>query len=170
MPSASSSRPTDAANLTRQQLDELDALLQRMLALPVHLPEESSASFDHPTAAAPVSLLEPLAEATEPLLAPLEERIEPSLTYRTELPTLSDARLANPCDRDLEAETEEPVPVWQWPLLGINQAFDYVVGGLGSTGRWLCRPAGRTFLGWAGLACLAAAFALLVLDWVRWNW
>ena len=34
--SSAKSRPADAPNATRQMLDELDALMERMLALPVN--------------------------------------------------------------------------------------------------------------------------------------
>ena len=39
-----------ANDLTRQQLDELDALLQRMLTLPVHSPEANASSTPAPAA------------------------------------------------------------------------------------------------------------------------
>src|SRR5437762_981711 len=53
--------PTTAGNPTRQQLDELDALLQRMLALPLNPAEEPAPP---PPAGQPVNYRTPVPEPT----------------------------------------------------------------------------------------------------------
>src|SRR5262245_63462643 len=46
--STAKSRPADAPNATRQMLDELDALMERMLTLPVNEPEEERTKEKRP--------------------------------------------------------------------------------------------------------------------------
>ena len=54
MPTAGRPRSSALDHVTRQQLDELDALMQRMLALPVNPPEDSPrAPTEHPQAVTP---------------------------------------------------------------------------------------------------------------------
>jgi hypothetical protein len=170
MSASSSSKVMDAASLTRQQLDELDALLQRMLELPVHPFDEEPARAE-PAVAVATSVLEPEPEPQvfEPLPAPAEVLSEPSFSFRTEPENTAAAAVPEdpePSEDDLELAP----PLWLWPLIGINQVFDLCVGGWGSPGRWLRRPLGRALIGWTGVVFLAAALGLLILDWVRWNW
>jgi hypothetical protein len=61
-----------------------------------------------------------------------------------------------------------PVPLR--PILWLNRLFDAIAFGLGSPGRWLRRPTGRTLLGLVGLLLLAAAAALALIDRIGWTW
>src|SRR5207249_4016962 len=54
---------------------------------------------------------------------------------------------------------------WRRPLLVGNGTFDLGTRLLGPSGSWLRGEQGRTFLGFTGLALLAAAVVLGVLDW-----
>jgi hypothetical protein len=144
--------------VTRQQLDELDALLQRMLELPVQSLEDRPAAAE-PAAPVSLSVLDPEPELTE--AAPAVP------VLRTDLP--APAAPPAPAVFD-EADAEAPLPVWLWPVVWGNQAFDVCVGRLGRPGRWLLRPGGRALLGWTGLLLLGTALALLVYDWVRTRW
>jgi hypothetical protein len=154
-----------SADLTRQQLDELDALLQRMLELPVHQLDERPAPTE-PTTVVSLSVLEP-----EPELAGSSETV----TLRTDPPSPV-VRTAAPVK--VVVSTEEantppedfvPPPVWLWPLVWGNEVFDRWADCMGKPGHWLRRPSGRALLGWTGLTCLAAALVLLVYDWIRIN-
>jgi hypothetical protein len=84
MTTSVSPRPA-SVHPTRQQLDELDALLQRMLDLPVNQVDESAAAAEAeaqvPEFRAPVSYKVPIAEAPpllEPRVVPAEEPPKPS--------------------------------------------------------------------------------------------
>jgi hypothetical protein len=169
--STSSSQPLTSSSLTRQQLDELDALLQRMLELPAHSAEENA--FPNPaTAGQTLGVLEEDPVAVEPPSISLAN--SPFiLRNHSALPLLPapETREVTAEWRDSLREAISPEPaLWLWPLVWGNQVFDHCAGRLGRAGRWLQRPAGRALLGWTGLVCLAAAVALLVYDWIRWNW
>ncbi|HXG09993.1 MAG TPA: hypothetical protein VNK04_09405 [Gemmataceae bacterium] len=167
MSAPSPPRPADAVEqhpdmrsaLTRQQLDELDALLRRMLELPVYPTEEGPA----PAEPAP-SLAVP---APEPVALPSSEPAGPRALPPVESPAAD--LPVSPVSEPTEEETL-PIAWWLRPILWGNRTFDRGVARLGRPGRWLRQPSGRTLLGVTGLVLLAAALALLVLDWVRWNW
>jgi hypothetical protein len=61
-------------------------------------------------------------------------------------------------------------PFWLLPLLWFNRLFDRLALGLGAPGYWLRGPLGRGLLGWLGLALLATALALVLLDHMSWTW
>lgn len=176
-----SSRRSSPPHPTRQQLDDLDALMQRMLALPVTPGEGDGppelARVSEP--AEPVSSVSPtlpptpLAEA--PLPAPMTE-ITPSVAPMPEGPSFIEER---PRATDPVAAEEEPARVphrrpeiagWLRPLLWSNRVFDRGTMRLGSPGRWLRGQRGRAFLGAAGLIMLAGAVAWSILDWMGWLW
>ena len=56
------------------------------------------------------------------------------------------------------------------PLLWINQRYDRSTMFLGSLGKLLRGPAGRTLLGLLGIASLLAALGWVLKDWLGWNW
>jgi hypothetical protein len=173
---------------TRQQLDDLDALLQRMLALPV-----SPAGEPSPLA---TSLAESLAPPEGNLI--VEEPLPPSppppaplATHHpvhwpsesVSLPLLNPVPLAErrgpvlpPPDRPLTprqalAASRPPrPPLLLRPVLWLNRLFDSTAFALGAPGRWLRRPTGRTLLGVVGLLLLAAAVALVVINRIGWTW
>jgi hypothetical protein len=188
---------TPAPQPTRQQLDDLDALLQRMLALPVDPGEESadarpaepptpvpqypeppagnlvlsepeppppsppSAPRPAPRPAAPQAL-EPQASVPLPVLNPVPptERRPPVLAVPEPLPPR----------QALAASRPRGVPLLLRPILWLNRQFDSLTFNLGSPGRWLRRPTGRTVLGFLGLLLLAAAVTLVLLDRFGWTW
>lgn len=192
MSTSASSRPPSP---TRQQLDELDALLERMLALPVNkLDEEAALSDDvssniqqprektkrdEPTPAPATSRValeqapavpSPLPSASAPPLPLGEGRGEGRFPEREK----SERRRS--LGRSLREDVSQRVPEprrcswWLWPLLLINAAFFACSDRLGAPGRWLRRPRGRAFLGIIGLLLLLAAVLLFLFDLIAWTW
>lgn len=166
MSTTAPSRTSTVPSVTRQQLDELDALLQRMLDLPVQPFEETSARtssvLETSLAVAdpePMTSVAGLAGVSLTLsgLGPEEprERARPVSAART-----------RPMMVPGKSETPAPPP-WLRVLVWSNRAFDRCARRLGAPGRWLRRPRGRALLGWAGLAFLIAALALLIADRIR---
>jgi hypothetical protein len=190
-----SSPPTQP---TRQQLDELDALMQRMLALPVEglavpapppaLPQsDNGPSTDEPASAAgdsgPVLLVDLTPGTDQPAADVLPQAFHTFVSVPApELPVIAappSSRDEPECLVDAGAAPPEPAasqqaeegPAWyQLPLVGMNRVFDGTTWLLGPLGRWLRAPAGRTLLGWLGLLLLAGALAWGILDWVGWSW
>lgn len=185
------SNPTAPASPTRQQLDELDALLQRMLALPVHASSDEARAADRNAAT-----VSPADSANEPPCATSGTNSAWALHYklaegpilsgpatpRREVPVLpiQDTPLDMLNDRQSSPEplrgepraADCPAPVAGWfvPLVWCNRVFDGCVALLGPLGHWLQSPTVRTFLGLTGLLCLAAAAVLLLLDRIGWTW
>jgi hypothetical protein len=62
------------------------------------------------------------------------------------------------------------VPLWLRLVVWSNQRFDRWTLRLGPYGRWLRRPRGRAVLGGVGLALLATALGVVILDWIGWPW
>jgi hypothetical protein len=92
----------------------------------------------------------PLAERRPPVLPPPDRPVSPR--------------------QALIASRPPPEPLLLRPLLVLNRLFDTVALGLGSPGRWLRRPTGRTLLGLIGLLLLAAATACVLLARIGWTW
>lgn len=165
----STARPTASADATRRQLDELDALLQRMLALPVAPPDDDPILSEEPPDNS-LAVVDPPAPTPPPLTVrvvatPLATVLEPPGTPTTL--TLS------PTATEVESP-ELPLPrrrrVWPRPLLWSNRVFDQCTDPLGAAGRWLRGRTGRTVLGVIGLLFLAAAVAIVAMDWAGWIW
>ncbi len=148
-----------ATQPTRQQLDDLDALLQRMLALPVN-------PADEPPPAGNVVLSDP-ARPPAPVPLPLLNPVPPAGRRAPVLPPPD--RLLSPRQALIASRPPAP-PLLLRPVLWINRRFDGFAFGFGSVGHWLRRPTGRTFLGILGLILLAAAVALVILDQIGWTW
>jgi hypothetical protein len=170
---------------TKQMLDELDALMERMLALPVNDPEECLAPpplaarltrLDPPEPVVPpMNLLGPPPAAevapSDPLRRELPIRIEPLpevVTNRLPPPTLLPA-----IELMLDTMPEPNLRPTFWaarPLLWLNQGFDNLAGSLGDFGRGLCTGLGRAALGAAGLAMLTLAVCWGTAEWLGWPW
>ena len=195
---ASSGTTTDGSSLqtTKQMLDELDALMERMLALPVNDPDDAPA--DRPAAlAASLTLLDPPAVAPAPDPSPAPPMLKvPTEPAKAESPVVVAIQLAPPVRMPVErpaAITDRVLPstvmpqlrtllsegpdrtpppaAWSLgPLLLLNHGFDAVVGGLGAPGRWLGTPGGRVALGAAGLLLWGLALGWLVADALGWPW
>ena len=157
-------RPRPAAATTREQLDELDALLQRMLDLPV---EPSADGRDGPEPSAPA----PAVAAPEPVVPPA-----PALPPPPAPPSAPPTLVSPPAAPEAPALTApdrvsgDRAPLWLRLLVWGNHLFDRGAGRLGAPGHWLRRPRGRAVLGWTGLALLAVALGLVLLDWIGWPW
>jgi hypothetical protein len=185
-----SPRSSGLPSPTRQQLDELDALLQRMLALPVAPSAEADQPVDPPPAtetSPPVLISSPAGEefgvrtlalihlrSAGPETPPQAIVPSPSRDETALVPTV-------PAPAPEQPVAEEPVPVspaperrpLPWglrPVVWVNRGFDFCAGCLGAPGRWLRRPWGRTLLGLVGLLLLAGAVGWIVLDWMGWPW
>ena len=194
---ATADRPRSSAldPATRQQLDELDLLMQRMLALPVNPPDDSPTSPTQPqdltipdnTVARsehgastvpdkPTTARQPLM----PFLTQAKNQTEqpaPEIRDRTQThaasPSLgpSAPRVSLPSTSRVSPHAAPLRLAWPLrPLLWINVAFDWSTGWLGPLGRWLREPGGRALVGWVGLLLLAAALAWLAWDGIGWTW
>jgi hypothetical protein len=170
---------------TRQQLDELDALIQRMLALPVEAPGDFGELPIKETAKENSSDNMPaFSEANCPPITPVspvspQEKRE-SLSHSPENPSVENEAPASV--PNLQPANQAPATISvqvarrarpRWPMYllhGINLAFDQAAGWFGPPGHWLRGPSGRAVLGWSGLLLLAAAFAWLVWDGLGWTW
>jgi hypothetical protein len=150
-----------ATQPTRQQLDDLDALLQRMLALPVNPADEPL-----PPPAGNVVLSDPMRPPT-PVPLPLLNPVPPAERRPPLLPPPD--RILSPRQALLASRPPAP-PLLLRPILWINRRFDGFAFALGTVGRWLRRPTGRTLLGVLGLLLLAVAVALVLLDQIGWTW
>jgi hypothetical protein len=152
-----------ANDLTRQQLDELDALLQRMLSLP---------NASEPAAQAPALRLTTVVEAPAPPpkpfafepppapppepTTPIIERkvVAPSAQIRA-MPLPAAPRPAAPAPAsEPETPSHAPVSFFLWPLVGLNWLFDAICGLFGPPG-WVIRSGlGKNLLGLAGIGLL----------------
>ncbi len=177
--------PRPGAAPTRQQLDELEALMERMLALPINPLEEevsgqmplivpdavtptapgSPAAFDHelPLWAAP--RLQPAASDSVPASA--GNRETPAAAAR-ETPVAATL----PMVRSAVAEpiVVRPLPWWVNPIVRVNRLYDAWTMPFGQTGRWLRARQGRSLLGAVGIVFLAAALGLAFLAFMGWTW
>ena len=163
-------------DLTRHQLDELDALLQRMLNLPL-----ATAPQPAPVPPAPVAVVAVPADwradaaQTRPELAawdePAEEAVIPFAAPRTlrgvDAPAtpvgLNPAPAADADEPvDLEAAPfaapgTPTVPLLLWPLAALNAVLEWTLGLFGPLGSWAKSPGAKTLLGLTGLAMLVSA-------------
>src|SRR5207253_6313991 len=74
-------------------------------------------------------------------------------------------------ERIAEVDTlPEPSGLGSRLLAAPNRWFDQATRPFGKAGAWLRGEQGRTLLGFSGLALLAAAGAVAVLDWILGNW
>ena len=187
-------KTTDGTSLqtTKQMLDELDALMEKMLLLPVNDPDESapfpeavvkpslSATLTLLQAPAPVNLTPAAHPALNPphFLAPMrmeapppiqESAPQPEPLTNEVVPPSVLAKLA-PLMREIPETT--PAPMLQWghlSFLWINQRFDQTTTILGGSGAWMRSQAGRMLLGVSGVALMLIAVSWFLRDWFGWN-
>jgi hypothetical protein len=190
MSSPSRSPSPDVLSPTRQQLDELDSLIQQMLTLPVNpLGSETFVGADPfpMPAGAPDEATRPaeLPKLPEPFAQPVPDPfLEGSANARAAevLPAVATPPEPPPPRRDPTNRVEfkstrkdhSAAGVRRWgrplllPLVWANCVFDGFTYLLGPPGRWLRGEAGRAFLGWMGMALLAGAAGWALLDWMGW--
>jgi hypothetical protein len=157
---------------TRQLLDELDALMDQMLALPIDGENDAAeAPAMTPTVSATLTMLEENAGAAHP-----PEDPGPLPAVET-VPVTVITDVAAPPKRELIPAPPAP-PTARWHpgqigyqfLLWANQGYDYGTTWLGMPGRLLRSRFGKALLGAAGLFLLGAALCWLCKDWLGWNW
>jgi hypothetical protein len=148
---------------TRHQLDELDALMERMLALPVD-PLDSS-----PVLASALELERPEAkpEKTVPHLPALEPRLQPAVVSTA---VALESRL-QPGAAELRvpsAKAGTPTPPAVSPLLlpfvWVNNGFAWCLGWFGPPGRWISGDMGRNVLAGIGIVMLLTALGWILAD------
>ncbi len=174
-----------AGDTTRQKLDELEALIQQMLNLPVNRLDP-----DWPVApAAPAAEVGDRGQRTEDRKQETGSREQATKDrgQKTE-----DGGQRGKEDRGQEVgemeEDKQVQPVvpssvlcplssdlrpspprwWLYPVLGLNLLFDGLTFLLGPVGRWLRSETGRLVMGWAGVGLLLAALLWTFLGWMGW--
>jgi hypothetical protein len=187
---SSSKRTADAPNATRQMLDELDALMERMLSLPVN-----DGSEPPPPALAATLTVVPETEG-DGVQPPSLQKIrsmrrarQEEPTYRTEVeappsearPPVWDRSEPMPPDEEILPPLADRPPTpsksytdqrrswgsWLYqPLIWINQVYDRSTQWLGPMGRWLRGTSGRMLVGYVGLILFCLALAWGLRDWI----
>ncbi len=176
---------------TRRQLDELDALMDRMLELPVDSTGDPSADASTLANFAPADFESYRTDDSDSMVvdSPSPLDFNTSSTVASGPSPLSDKELdrtpfvfhspAAPTFPGMPAygesvrptpgsEGEEPPgPIWLWPVVGINRLYAGTMSRLGAPGRLLLGT-GRTWLGWIGLIMIAGALAWGIIDWIHW--
>src|SRR2546423_85779 len=123
MPMATAPSPND---LTRQQLDELDALLQRMLSLPLNPPDAVTPGPHAPGSPAPRGR----PAATPPKAPPDRPKFVPPVSRASQHPSPR----AQPLPR--RPAVADDLPLWLWPADILTRAADALLGLFGPPGRF----------------------------------
>jgi hypothetical protein len=161
---------------TRQLLDELDALMDQMLALPIDDQDEAVTSpVTTPTVSATLTLLEAGPGAAPAGMDGVDLPAPPRYVEPVPAPIIGAvAALTSieltPLPPPLRTARWRPSRLAYQFLLWTNQGFDYGTTWLGPAGRFLRSGAGKALLGSGGLILLALALAWLGKDWLGWNW
>jgi hypothetical protein len=171
-------RPGGSAHPTRQQLDDLEALMQRMLALPVNQVDDEPASD---VSNDPGSIA---AEASPPVQPPASEvRNDPVSEPESSWQPATAPATPQPATETVVLMVKTPAilgrvghrwPRWfapaVWPVVWINRTFDHWTTFLGRPGRWFRSRQGRALLGALGLLFMVVAVAWTILSLVGWTW
>jgi hypothetical protein len=155
----------------RQQLDELDALLQQMLGLPVYpkppearVPEPQRPASPSPASgAAPTATVPPPATDGEPSVPVALRSWPPPVrpdSGRVRFRSRGRITLRGPWKHGLGVGV----------LVAVNRTFDGLTYALGPVGRWLRGDSGRAALGWTGMGLCGVAAGWVILDWLAWLW
>jgi hypothetical protein len=192
--STSGQQPTFSESPTRQQLDELNALMQRMLALPV-VPSDEAPDDPEPPAAPsmppaphraaialpapylPPALLAPRVPKGTPtgaggVVAALERPGAEMRGTRNLGPSGIRPPLvprASPLSDSGVLRPKVIMASWLRPLYWCTQVFDIGVAWTGPLGRRLGAPVGRSILAWTGLLLLAGVLARIAVDVMGWS-
>lgn len=187
------------ASSRRQQLDELDALLQRMLALPVNslddepagmapilseqLPEEPVRSSGYAPRdgaystrlEAALAPLAPVPTAAGPSLLPAEPK--PATVSVVFMPPIREpqrversAQVPRATSSAVAPHPAPPTPLLLWPFAACTRLFEIGVSPLGPIGRGLSSRAGKNLLGGIGAVLLVVAVTERLFGWIAWIW
>jgi hypothetical protein len=175
-------------------LDEMDALMERMLALPVsdledelQIPAEAMRHGSLALAEMSADEAKGREEEEAPSTIPLYRTEEPPPRPASAMPRQVDWKLEPPPKLDdiappatqrapLPDLPDSPAPgfslrrLFMSPLWLVNRTYDACTWWLGPLGRWLRGASCRGMLGFTGLLLLAAACGWVVLDLMGWNW
>jgi len=188
------SKKTDDGTLqtTKQMLDELDALMDRMLSLPVSDGEEMPPANEKPAVlSAKLTLLEAPVQPTFPHASPPPQMARenevappnppvnpphfippppspPTLTNEVTPPSVKPQLEPLLADTGADAAPASP-RLSLLPFLWINERFDGVVNVLPGLGTLLRTSSGRGILGFLGIVLSAAALGWLLKDLLGWN-
>ncbi len=187
-----SNQTTDAPHTTRQMLDDLDALMEQMLSVPVSDPE--AASPVAPKRSATLTLLEPVTSPTPPpvrkpvathVASPPAVAAPTAPSYYATVPTPPEPTLEPITNEVLppsllpritqliaEVPDEGPAPLaWIYaPLWWINVAFDGCTHLLGGPGAFLRSAGGRLIVGLLGVVLGVLAAGWYAKDGWGWSW
>jgi len=160
---------------TRQMLDELEALMERMLALPVNeLEEPADTAREGRRGVALAARLTPLEPDFDSPAPPVRRAVPSAAAAPVPAPLSLGLPPATAVPRVVTLLQEIPAPAplawWLRPLLWCNETFDRATWWLGGPGHWLRQAAGRAILGYTGVALLILSLACLVQDLLGWTW
>ena len=170
------SRSATAGDATRQKLDELDALIQQMLNLPVNrldpdwtVAEAEDRGQRTEDREQETENREQRAEDTEPNVKTedREQNAEDSVPVAEEdRPSQAVVLSSVPCP----SSADGPVSPgwWLYPVLALNLLFDGLTFLLGPVGRWLRGETGRLLMGWVGVGLFLAGLVWAFLGWLGW--
>jgi hypothetical protein len=187
--------PHLAAHPTEQQLDELEALMQRMLALPVNSAEdpplvqppsvsllgsarkEESTQFPRQTGAGQAEASTLSAPSPRPVReskaqefnGPIRMPVSPGTPHQESKTRLGLVEWRDPGVQPA-GDAQMRISGWLKTLLWINQAYDGSTKLFGSPGRRLRGPRARALLGSLGIVLLALAVTWVLLDKMGWSW
>lgn len=147
---------------TQAQLDEMDLLMKRMMALPVGTTDNS-----HPSeqASDPGQRRVPIEEWAD--LQPAQElELQPFKLTNFQTPGPESIAILSVDREPMVNVVEEavPVPAVLQPLVSINGAFDWFFRWLGPVGRFVIGPTGRGLLAWTGLFFIVIGLAWLIAE------
>lgn len=191
--------PDVANNPTRQQLDELDSLLQKMLGVPTGASVDAAPTVrkSEPVVETkpdfPKYTSEPAAAASAPATggwaidlnprgsssvlgerSPLRGGSSPvvDLPRPDVVPPSTVALQVKPLAVPASAPSprrSEPVPLLLQPFAAVTACFDNIVGVFGPLGRLASSSFGRTMMGLSGLALLFGSSAWFAMIWFGWS-
>jgi hypothetical protein len=195
MAATEASGSSTVANLAREQLDELDSLIQQMLDIPVNPspeflgransgtlgevdtspPSNPENHFSDPNTAPSVS--EQLNEAPEILPSSLPDKAaweslsSDVLEKDPEKEAYSSVVRTDVATRRVPRKRRSASGGGiRLPLVWVNRLFDWSTLLLGPLGRGLRSHAGRALLGWIGVLLIGGATLWGLLDWLGWIW
>jgi hypothetical protein len=141
---------------TRAQLDEMDLLMKRMMALPVGAADDST-----------IEQATGLVQIREWADSQQIQEKEPQFSHlitSLQSPTRESIPTLNVCKETPSALVEEtaPVPAALRPLAWVNAAWDWFFGWLGPVGHFFIGTRGRGLLAWTGLLLIVIGLAWMV--------